>query len=194
MTVPDTLITRSDGDRLLDAALVSVAGGDRDGFGTLYDQLAGRVHGLCRRILVDAHQAEEVTQEVFLEVWQNAGRFDPERGRAAAWVLTMAHRRAIDRVRASQSSRDRDLRVGIRDFDDVDPGVEQDVETAIEMQRARTAMEQLTATQRQTLELAYFGGLTQSEIASRLDVPIGTVKTRTRDALIRLRTLMGETR
>jgi RNA polymerase sigma-70 factor, ECF subfamily len=181
-------------DERLRAALVAVATGDRRAFADTYDALAGRVLGLCRRVLVDAHQAEEVTQEVFLEVWQTAARYDPDRGSASGWILTMAHRRAIDRVRASQSAHDRDLRVGIRDFDDVQPGVEQDVETTVEVERVRHAMRSLSEAQRTALDLAYFGGLSQSEIATRLDVPIGTVKTRMRDALIRLRGLLGETR
>jgi RNA polymerase sigma-70 factor, ECF subfamily len=175
-------------------ALVAVAAGSRDAFATVYDVMAGRVYGLCRRILIDTHQAEEVTQEVFLEVWQTASRFDPDRGKATSWITTMAHRRAIDRVRSAQSARDRDIRIGIRDFDEVQPGVETDVETSMEFQRARGAMRQLSALQQEVLELAYFGGLTQTEIADRLTVPVGTVKTRTRDALIRLRGLMGDNR
>lgn len=178
----------------LRTSLVAVASGDRAAFSTMYDLMAGRVYGLCRRILIDTHQAEEVTQEVFLEVWQTAPRFDPARGRAASWITTIAHRRAVDRVRASQSSHDRDLRIGIRDFDEVSPGVEEDVETSMEFRRARDAMAQLSDRQREVLELAYFGGLTQTEIADRLSVPVGTIKTRTRDALIRLRGLLGETR
>jgi RNA polymerase sigma-70 factor (ECF subfamily) len=178
----------------LRTSLLAVASGDRAAFSTVYDLMAGRVYGLCRRILIDTHQAEEVTQEVFLEVWQTAPRFDPARGRAASWITTITHRRAVDRVRASQSSHDRDLRIGIRDFDEVQPGVEADVETSLEYQRAREAMSRLTDRQREVLELAYFGGLTQTEIADRLNVPVGTIKTRTRDALIRLRGLLGETR
>ena len=178
----------------LRTSLVAVASGDRAAFSTMYDLMAGRVYGLCRRILIDTHQAEEVTQEVFLAVWQTAPRFDPARGRAASWITTIAHRRAVDRVRASQSSHDRDLRIGIRDFDEVSPGVEADVETSMEFRRARDAMAQLSDRQREVLELAYFGGLTQTEIADRLSVPVGTIKTRTRDALIRLRGLLGETR
>jgi RNA polymerase sigma-70 factor, ECF subfamily len=192
-TEPRTDRDSNDDLRLRDA-LTATATGDRAAFATVYDLMAGRVFGLSRRVLIDAHQAEEVTQEVFLEIWQHAGRFDPERGRAATWVMTVAHRRAVDRVRSSQSSHDRDLKIGIRDFDDVQPGVEQDVETSLEVDRARAAMRQLSEYQRESLELAYFGGLTQSEIATRLDVPLGTVKTRMRDGLIRLRTLLGETR
>jgi RNA polymerase sigma-70 factor (ECF subfamily) len=181
-------------DERLAAALEATASGDRSAFSTVYDMTAPRVLGLCRRILIDPHMSEEVAQEVFLEIWQTSSRFDAERGRGLTWILTMAHRRAIDRVRASQSSRDRDLRIGIRDFGEEVPGVESDVETALEFERARAAMGRLTPLQREVLDLAYFGGLTQSEIADRLDTPIGTVKTRMRDALIRLRGLLGETR
>jgi RNA polymerase sigma-70 factor, ECF subfamily len=175
-------------------ALEATASCDRSAFSTVYDLTAPRVLGLCRRILIDPHMSEEVAQEVFLEIWQTSSRFDAERGRGLTWILTMAHRRAIDRVRATQSSRDRDLRIGIRDFDEEVPGVESDVETSLEIERARSAMGRLTPLQREVLDLAYFGGLTQSEIAERLGTPIGTVKTRMRDALIRLRGLLGETR
>ncbi len=181
-------------DERLASALEATASGDRSAFSTVYDMTAPRVLGLCRRILVDPHMSEEVAQEVFLEIWQTSSRFDAERGRGLTWILTMAHRRAIDRVRASQSSRDRDLRIGIRDFGEEVPGVESDVETSLEFERARVAMGRLTPLQREVLDLAYFGGLTQSEIAERLDTPIGTIKTRMRDALIRLRGLLGETR
>ncbi|RKR73378.1 ECF RNA polymerase sigma factor SigK [Frondihabitans australicus] len=182
------------GDDVLTTALQAVAGGDRGAFETVYELTASRVLGLCRRILIDPALSEEVSQEVFLEIWQTSSRFDQERGRALTWILTMAHRRAIDRVRASQSSRDRDLRIGIRDFHEEAPSVEGDVETSLEYARASAAMTELSAVQREAVELAYFGGLTQAEIAARTGVPIGTVKTRLRDALIRLRGLLGDSR
>ncbi len=173
------------------ALLALVAQGDRAAFADLYDATAPRVLGLIRRILVDYAQSEEVAQEVFLEIWQSAGRFEPNRGSATTWILTMAHRRAIDRIRSSQAGRDRDLRVGVRDFSpDVDDVSEQ-VEIRLENERVRRAMARLTELQRQAITLAYYEGLTHTEIAQRLGIPLGTVKTRLRDGMIRLRDEMG---
>ncbi|WP_157428383.1 ECF RNA polymerase sigma factor SigK [Agromyces salentinus] len=179
--------------RALEDLLLATAAGDRDAFSLLYDATAARVFGLVRRLLVDAAQAEEVTQDVFLEAWQTAARFDPERGAAIPWLLTLAHRRAVDRVRASQSSRDRDLKVGIRDLDVPVDDVAEAAEIAIEHERVAEALTSLPAAQRECISLAYYGGCTQSEIATRLDVPLGTVKTRLRDGMIRLRDLLGVT-
>jgi RNA polymerase sigma-70 factor (ECF subfamily) len=173
--------------------LERVADGDRRAFSELYDQLSPRVFGLVKRLLVDHSQSEEVTQEVFLEVWQTATRFDPNKGAATTWILTMAHRRAVDRVRASQSSRDRDIRIGIRDFTPDYDHVEESVEVNIEHERVTQAMSRLTELQRQAVSLAYYGGLSHSEVAIMLSVPIGTVKTRLRDGMIRLRDELGVT-
>jgi RNA polymerase sigma-70 factor (ECF subfamily) len=177
----------------LDDLLTKVASGDRDAFGALYDQLSGRVLGLITRLLRDRAQSEEVAQEVFLEVWQNATRFDPARGSAPSWILTMAHRRAVDRVRAAQSSRDRDTRVGIRDYETEFDSVTESVEIRIEHERVGRALARLTEFQRQAVTLAYYGGFSHSEMAAHLGVPIGTVKTRLRDGMIRLRDEMGVT-
>jgi RNA polymerase sigma-70 factor (ECF subfamily) len=174
-----------------EALLGRVAQGDKRAFSELYDQLAPRVLGLVRRLLVDHAQSEEVTQEIFLEIWQSASRFDPAKGAATTWVLTMAHRRAVDRVRASQSSRDRDVRIGIRDHENGYDQVSETVEISIEHERVKKAMTKLTEIQRQAVSLAYYGGYSHSEVASMLDVPIGTVKTRLRDGMIRLRDEMG---
>jgi RNA polymerase sigma-70 factor (ECF subfamily) len=179
--------------RALEDLLVATATGDRDAFSALYDATAARVFGLVRRLLVDAAQAEEVTQDVFLEAWQTAARFDPERGAAIPWLLTLAHRRAVDRVRASQSSRERDLKVGIRDLGVPVDEVAEAAEIAIEHERVAEALTSLPAAQRECISLAYYGGCTQSEIATRLDVPLGTVKTRLRDGMIRLRDVLGVT-
>jgi RNA polymerase sigma-70 factor (ECF subfamily) len=168
-----------------------VADGDQGAFAALYDTVAPRVHGLIRRVLVDPAQSEEVTQEVFLEIWQSARRYEPNKGSATTWIMTMAHRRAIDRIRASQAGRDRDIRVGIRDFERDYDNVAEQVEIRLENERVRRAMQQLTELQRQAISLAYYDGLTQSEIAERLSVPLGTIKTRLRDGMIRLRDAMG---
>ncbi|WP_066518074.1 sigma-70 family RNA polymerase sigma factor [Curtobacterium ammoniigenes] len=173
--------------------LVRVASGDPSAFSELYDLLAGRVLGLVTRLLKDRAQSEEVTQEIFLEIWQNATRFDPERGSAASWVLTMAHRRAVDRVRAAQAARDRDTRVGIRDFETDFDSVTESVEIRIEHERVTRALSRLTEFQRQAVTMAYYGGYSHSEMASILGIPIGTVKTRLRDGMIRLRDELGVT-
>jgi RNA polymerase sigma-70 factor (ECF subfamily) len=173
------------------ALLERVASGDRAAFAALYDELSPRVFGLVRRLLVDHSQSEEVTQEIFLEIWQTATRFDPNKGGATTWILTMAHRRAVDRVRASQSSRDRDLKVGIRDFAADYDNVSDSVETSVEHERVVKAMSRLTELQRQAITLSYYGGYSNSEVATILSVPIGTVKTRIRDGMIRLRDELG---
>ncbi len=194
----DMVIDRSDiaADDAVDQVgllLRAIAAGDRDAFAELYDSLAPRVFGLILRVLVDRAQSEEVLQEVFLEVWQSAERFVPNRGQGRSWLLTIAHRRAIDRVRASQASTERDIRVGIRDFATDREGVAEQVELKMESERVAVALRQLTEAQREAILLAYFGGLSQSEIADRIGAPLGTVKTRIRDGLTRLRTEMGVT-
>ena len=171
--------------------LARVAQGDREAFAELYDRTSSRVFGLVKRLLRDHSQSEEVTQEIFLEIWQTATRYDAGKGGAMAWMLTMTHRRAVDRVRASQSSRDRDTRIGIRDFAPEFDSVAENVEIQIESERVKEAMKRLTELQRQAVSLAYFGGYSHSEVSQMLKVPIGTVKTRLRDGMIRLRDELG---
>ena len=175
----------------VDELLARVGGGDRAAFAALYDQTAPRLFGLIRRLVVDPAQAEEVTQDVYLEIWQSAARFDVARGSAIAWMFTLAHRRAVDRIRSSQAARDRDLRIGARDLDVPVDSVAEAAETIIEHERVQGALGELSDLQRECVALAYYGGLTQSEIAERLQVPLGTVKTRLRDGMIRLRTRVG---
>lgn len=174
-----------------DRLLQRVAGCDQRAFSELYDLIAPRMLGLVRHVLKDHAQSEEVLQEVLLEIWQTAARFDPNKGRAVTWMLTMAHRRAIDRVRSAQSSRDRDVKVGIRDLDREFDHVAESVEVRIEHERVERALSRLTDLQRQAVELAYYGGYTQSEVSDMLGVPLGTVKTRLRDGMIRLREELG---
>ncbi|WP_353809587.1 ECF RNA polymerase sigma factor SigK [Agromyces sp. SYSU T00194] len=176
-----------------DALLVRVGTGDQEAFGLLYDRMAPRVLGLVRRLLVDPAQSEEVAQEVFLEVWQQAPRFDPVRGSAVSWMLTLAHRRAVDRIRSAQSAHDRDVAAGHRDLAAPVPDPSESVEVRIEHERVVRAMGGLSGPQRESIELAYYGGLTQREIAERLEVPLGTVKTRIRDGMGRLRDALGVT-
>jgi RNA polymerase sigma-70 factor (ECF subfamily) len=184
---PDESAARANAGALLE----KVAQGDQAAFSDLYDVLSSRVLGLIIRVLKDHSQSEEVTQEVFLEVWQTAARFDPNKGGAATWILTMAHRRAVDRVRSSQSSRDRDAKIGIRDYAPDYDNVAETVEVRVEHERVSKALARLTELQRQAVTLAYYGGYSHSEVATILSVPIGTVKTRLRDGMIRLRDELG---
>ncbi|WP_460519619.1 ECF RNA polymerase sigma factor SigK [Humibacter antri] len=178
--------------QLVDQLLGRVAGGDQAAFGELYDMVVSRVFGTVLRLVIDRSQAEEVTQEVFLEVWQSAAVFDPNRGRGIGWIITMAKRRAIDRIRSAQAAHDRDLRVGIREYAVLDD-VADAAATVMERDRVGRAMQQLSDPQRQAIALAYDGGLTHTEIAQLLSVPVGTVKTRLRDGMIRLRHELGVT-
>ncbi len=169
--------------------LTQVARGDEAAFAALYDELAPRVFGLCRRIVRDPAQAEEVTQEALVEVWRTAGRYDPAKGSAASWVLTIAHRRAVDRVRSEQASTDRERRVATQEvpYDDV---VEQ-ATARLERQQVRRCLEGLTHLQREAITLAYYRGYSYREVADLLGAGLPTVKTRMRDGLIRLRDCLG---
>lgn len=173
--------------------LARIAGGDKAAFAELYDMLSGRAFGLILRVLVDRSQAEEVLQEVFLELWQSASRFAPNRGQGRAWVLTIAHRRAVDRVRSSQARADRDVRAGFRNIDVAHDGVSEEVELRIEGERVAATLAELPEAQREALTLAYYGGYSQREIAAMTGAPLGTVKTRMRDGLSRLRVAWGVT-
>lgn len=182
----------SERDRLV-SLLRATAKGDEAAFATLYDETAARVHGLILRVLRNPAQAEEVTQEVYLEVWRRASRFDPGRGSPFAWLMTMAHRRAVDRVRSSQSAatRDETWEASTREVQ-FDSTAEQ-ATARLEAQRVRSALGELTGAQREAVSLAYLGGYTHREVASLLDLPLGTAKTRIRDGLIRLRDQLGVT-
>ncbi len=173
--------------------MAAVARGDQAAFGELYDRVGGTVHGIVRKVVRDPAQSEEVTQEVMVEVWRTAVRFDPDKGSVRTWILTMAHRRAIDRVRSEQSSRDRTERVGHRDQVRAFDEVAEEVEVRSEHDQVREALSTLTALQREAVELAYYQGYTYREVSELLDTPLGTIKTRMRDGLIRLRDAMGVT-
>ncbi|TJY69931.1 sigma-70 family RNA polymerase sigma factor [Arthrobacter sp. CAU 1506] len=168
-----------------------VALGDEAAFEALYDAVAPTIFGLVRRVVRDPAQSEEVTQEVFVEVWQQAGRFDADRGKALSWILVIAHRRAVDRVRASQASADRDLRQGVKEYQASYDDVADTVELRLESERVAKALDTLTDNQREAIKLAYYGGHTHREVATMLHIPVGTVKTRIRDGMIRLRDKLG---
>ena len=168
----------------LENLLASVASGDREAFSMLYDEVADTVFGLARRVVVDPSRAQEIAQEVLVEVWQKADRFDATKGSAITWIAVMTRRRAIDVVRSSEASRSREERVVV-DPDHPDPVSEQVVDLD-ERHAVRRAMGSLTGLQRQAIELAFFQDLTHTQVAEALDTPLGTVKTRIRDGLKRL--------
>jgi RNA polymerase sigma-70 factor (ECF subfamily) len=177
----------------LEDLLGRVARGDNPAFAALYDRVANSVFGVIRRVLRDPAQSEEVAQEVLLEVWRTAARYDEERGSASAWIHTMAHRRAIDRVRAAQAAHDREEKVAVRDHEPEFDVVADRVEARLEQEQVRRCLDGLTDLQRESVTLAYYAGHTYREVAELLEVPLGTVKTRMRDGLIRLRDCLGVT-
>lgn len=167
------------------------ASGDESAFGELYDAISARVHGLVLRVVRDPAQSEEVTQEVFLEVWRQAARYDAARGSALAWVLTIAHRKAVDRVRSTEAARGRDVTYGVASVDVEHDSTAETVVERLDAERVHRALDTLTEAQRGALELAYLSGYTHTEVASLLNLPLGTAKTRIRDGLIRLRDTLG---
>lgn len=178
----------------LEDLLGRVARGDQQAFEQVYERVAASVLGTVRRVLRDPAQSEEVAQEVLVELWRTAARFDETRGSGVAWVMTMAHRRAVDRVRSEQSAVEREQRVGRREAGPAYDEVAETVELRLEREAVRRCVGGLTELQRESVTLAYYGGYTYREVAELLDVPLGTVKTRLRDGLIRLRDCLGVTR
>ncbi|GAB2775293.1 sigma-70 family RNA polymerase sigma factor [Terrabacter koreensis] len=177
----------------LERLLRRAATGDESAFAELYDAVSARLFGLVRRVVRDPAQSEEVTQEVFLEIWRHSARFDPSKGAALSWMLTIAHRKAVDRVRSAEAARHRDEGYGASTHDVTHDSTSEAVVERLDAERVHRALETLTQAQRQALELAYLGGYTHTEVASMLDLPLGTAKTRIRDGLIRLRDTLGVT-
>lgn len=171
--------------------LLRIAQQDTDAFAAFYEQTSRRVYGLARRVLIDPELSEDATQEVYLQVWNSAGRFNPAAGSPMAWLMTLAHRRAVDRVRSEQSSTDREARYGaatqVLDHDDVVDTVTQ----RLEAETVVKCLDTLTDTQQESVRLAYYGGLTYREVAEKLGVAVPTIKSRIRDGLLRLKACLG---
>jgi RNA polymerase sigma-70 factor (ECF subfamily) len=176
----------------LEALLGQAARGDRDAFETVCRQIAAPVFGTVRSVVRDPSQSEEVAQEVLIEVWRAASRFDASRGSALAWVTTIAHRRAVDRVRSEHRSAGRELRAASHavPYDDVT----ETVLASLDAERVRRCLASLTELQREAVTLAYYGGHTHRQVAGLLGIAAGTVSTRMRDGLIRLRDCLGAQR
>jgi RNA polymerase sigma-70 factor, ECF subfamily len=175
----------------LDRLLSLVARDDKSAFEALYARLAGPAYGVIRKVLRDPAQSEEVTQEVLLEVWRTAARFDPSRGSATTWVLTIAHRRAVDRVRSETAAAEREQKAPL-DPAPIDE-VAESVEASLYAEQVRRCLSGLTELQREAITLAYYGGKTYPQVAAMLKVGLGTVKARVRGGLTRLRTCLGGT-
>lgn len=173
----------------VDLLMHRMARGDARAFEALYDELSPAVYGLARRVVRDPTRAEDVTQEVFLEVWRKAARFDSDLGKAKTWVMTIAHRRAVDAVRRSESNRRQDHRAAPDEVSHDEPADE--VIKADEHSAVRGCLDTLTELQLESVRLAYFNGYTYNEVATLLDKPLPTIKTRMRDGLIRLRDCLG---
>ncbi|WP_432020313.1 sigma-70 family RNA polymerase sigma factor [Streptomyces sp. 1222.5] len=177
----------------LQQLLHDVALGDHEAFAAVYDAVAGSVVGVARAVLRDQAQSEEVAQDVLVEVWRTAPRYRPERGSVLNWILTLAHRRAVDRVRSVEAAAARDTKAALLERTPEYDQVSEQVETRLEREQVRRCLRTLTELQRQSVTLAYYRGLTYREVAEAIAVPLGTVKTRLRDGLIRLRDCLGVT-
>ncbi|MGW5736719.1 MULTISPECIES: ECF RNA polymerase sigma factor SigK [Streptomyces] len=173
------------------ALMKRVTDGDQEAFAQVYEAVSGPAFGVVRAVIRDAAQSEEVTQEVLVEVWRHASRYRPDRGSVTNWVLTMAHSRAVDRVRSVTAASAREQAVALRErmpeFDET----EAEVETRLEREEVQRCLLSLTQVQRESITLAYYQGLTYREVAQRLSASLGTVKSRMRDGLIRLRDCLG---
>ena len=194
--VPDeptaaTTPTRSSENQTLADLLQRAGRGDQEAFATLYDAVVSRLHGLVLRVVRDPAQAEEVTQEAMVEIWRQSARFDPALGSPLSWLMTIAHRRAVDRVRSAEATSRRDTSYHQQNQVTEHDSTAEEATRNLEARRVRQALRSLTDTQRGALELAYFGGYTHNEVSTMLGIPLGTAKTRIRDGLIRLRDTLG---
>jgi RNA polymerase sigma-70 factor (ECF subfamily) len=177
----------ADSTRSLAELLILVAGGGRAAFGELHQRIAGKVLGVATSTLRDSSQAEEVTQEVFLEIWQRASSFDSARGSASSWVLRIAHARSVDRVRQAQAARNRDGVYFQREFEPEFDSVVDDVLRKVDYHRLRAAVAELTPLQREAVTMTFYTGHSYREASDVLGIPRATMKTRVRDGLLALR-------
>lgn len=174
-------------DQAEERLLAAVARAEAPAFEDLYDRYSRSVYSLAMTMLRDAEAAREVAQEVFLDLWRTARAFDPARGSARSWILSLAHHKSVDAVRRMRLRAAEPLSEGIRS----DQDVAAEAAAGLARGRVREALSALTPEQREAIALAYYGGYTQGEIAERLSVPLGTIKTRMRDGMIRLRSILG---
>ncbi|WP_197378552.1 sigma-70 family RNA polymerase sigma factor [Mycolicibacterium mengxianglii] len=175
----------------LDALLRRVARQDADAFAAFYDQTRARVYGLVTRVLRDPGYSEETTQEVYLQVWRSAENYDPAAGSALSWLMTLAHRRAVDRVRSEQAATVRESRYGAANVELATDHVSDMVVLRDERQQVVQCLGGLTDLQRQCIEMAYYDGMTYVQVSERLSANLATVKSRMRDALRGLRSCLG---
>jgi RNA polymerase sigma-70 factor (ECF subfamily) len=182
--------TGADLNRHLGTLLGRIAGGDRAAFAEFYGLTSRRVFGMARRVLIDLELSEDATQEVFLQVWQNAGTFNAAAGSPLAWLMTISHRRAVDKVRSAQASTDREAKYGANSQEIDHDSVSDEVGSRLDAEAVVRCLGTLTETQQESVRLAYYGGLTYREVAERLNCAIPTIKSRIRDGLIRLKTCL----
>lgn len=196
LPAPSVVATASDARTVdpegIDELLVRVAASDRTAYEAVYRLITPHVLATVRGVLRDPSLSEEVTQEVMLEIWRKASTFDPGRGGWRGWVSTLARRRAVDRVRSEQASRDRNDRVARRDDEQPADVVVEEVERRLEHWQVREALAHLTERQREAIDLAYFAGHTYRDVAEVLGIPEGTAKSRLRDGLLRLREALAD--
>jgi RNA polymerase sigma-70 factor (ECF subfamily) len=190
MRVSEGESARSGGEQSLDGLLTRVARGDQAAFEDVYDTLAGPVYGLINKVIRDPAQSEEVAQEVLLEVWRTAARFDPAKGSAATWAMTIAHRRAVDRVRSASAATAREART-VEALIPSGDEVADMVEANLDRERVRECLEGLSPPQRESITLAYYGGLSYRQVGEKLGTALSTIKTRIRDGLTRMRDCLG---
>ena len=183
--------TRGTGDAGVDSLLGEVARGSATAFERLYPMIAGAVYGLALRVVRNPDLAQDVSQEVLVDVWRLAPRFDKQRGSAMAWILTMAHRRSVDRIRREESQTQRAARAAALPAEPHTDVVAAQMERSWDTAMVRRALASLSDIQREAIELAYYHGYTHHQVSTVLDIPLGTAKTRIRDGLIRLRDTMG---
>ncbi|MGY3320321.1 RNA polymerase sigma-70 factor (ECF subfamily) [Arthrobacter sp. TE12231] len=183
--------TSADINSRLGSLLELIAQGDQAAFAEFYGLTSRRVFGMARRVLIDTELSEDTTQEVFLQVWQNAAKFNAAAGSPLAWLMTISHRRAVDKVRSSQSATDREAKYGASSQEIEHDSVSDEVGSRLEAEAVVRCLETLTDTQQESVRLAYYGGLTYREVAERLNAAVPTIKSRIRDGLIRLKTCLG---